>query len=444
VTAWGAQAGFDDGFQTGESFSWRLWDASTGIEYSATAVYNTFDFPNAGVYLTNGMSGLYSLIALTVETQSIILPGTWSIFSTYIDPFEPLLDSIFSGISSNIALVKNGNGLVYWPLYSLNAIGNIVIGEGYQIKCYATQILDIDGLSVDPVSTVINIQAGWSIIGYLHQTPANIVTMMSSIVTHIAIMKSGSGQVYWPLYSVNGIGNMIPGEGYQIKLDVAQSFSFPAISPSTKLNNQPKAVHFKNEINTGNNMTIGFPQQIWDITPEVGDEIGAYNQQGQLVGAVVFQNGNLALTVWGQDEIDLSGQGMIDGNKIGFKLWQKQSGQEFDIVVNNWYEGNDVYQKDGISVANSIGVNKSDQLFQNHPNPYANSTEISFFLSEEGNVKIELYNILGTKLAVIASDNYNAGHHSFIFNATGLTSGTYFYRIVSEQITETKSMTIQK
>ncbi|MCF8372578.1 MAG: choice-of-anchor J domain-containing protein [Bacteroidales bacterium] len=445
LSAWGAQSGLDDGFQAGEPFSWKIWDASTGIEYNATASYNTIAFPNSGTYVTNGLSGLASLIALTSETQTINLPSGWSIFSTYIDPFEANVDSVCSDISSQIVVAKNGDGLVYWPQYGLNVIGDMVIGEGYYIKCLSAQVLDVVGMSVDPLTTLISIQQGWSIMGYLHQTPANIASMMSSIVSDIVIMKNGNGQLYWPQWGLNGIGNMMPGEGYQINLLAAHTFSFPAITnPTSKSDKPTKAVHFNTEINTGNNMSFCFPASAWGAKIDLGDEIGAFDINNRLIGSAVYQGSNFALTAWGQDELELNGEGLLDGQTVSFRVWKNEKGEEYKLLIEDWMEGNDRYQKNGISVANSVGIIEQDQLFQNQPNPFSNGTKISFFVSEAGPVQIELYDILGNKLDVIFSEDIPAGEHSVWFNSADLSSGTYFYRMISQNLTTTRSLSIQK
>ena len=49
--------------------------------------------------------------------------------------------AILTTISSNITMVKNSNGLVYWPIYGINNLGNMNPGEGYQIKMLAADTL---------------------------------------------------------------------------------------------------------------------------------------------------------------------------------------------------------------------------------------------------------------------------------------------------------------
>ena len=226
LAAWGTQAGLNDGFAMGEEFKYKIWDLSEDIEYSAIATYITTGFPNQQYYSTNGMSGIASINTITTVSQSINLNQGWGIFSTYIDPVQPSMDSVFSSIINEVIIVKDGNGSVFWPPF-LNMIGNLTIGQGYQTNLWSASILNIEGSAVSPEVTSINVPAGWSIIGYLRQSSGNAETMLSSLSGKILIVKDGSGQVYWPPF-VNLIGDLVPGQGYQINLNSSGTLIYPA------------------------------------------------------------------------------------------------------------------------------------------------------------------------------------------------------------------------
>ncbi|MGA2624258.1 MAG: T9SS type A sorting domain-containing protein [Bacteroidota bacterium] len=69
------------------------------------------------------------------------------------------------------------------------------------------------------------------------------------------------------------------------------------------------------------------------------------------------------------------------------------------------------------------------KLYHNYPNPFNPSTVIEFDLPTKDLARLDVYNILGQKVRTIISDMLKAGHHSVNFNATGLPSGSYFYRL---------------
>lgn len=83
-------------------------------------------------------------------------------------------------------------------------------------------------------------------------------------------------------------------------------------------------------------------------------------------------------------------------------------------------------------------------LFQNYPNPFNASTNISFYLAKPGTVSIEIYNVLGKEISTLIHRELNAGNHSYRFAASGLPSGIYFYKIIYQDKSETKSMLLLK
>lgn len=69
------------------------------------------------------------------------------------------------------------------------------------------------------------------------------------------------------------------------------------------------------------------------------------------------------------------------------------------------------------------------ELTGNYPNPFNPSTKITFSVPEKGLVKVEIFNILGQAVGILMNDVVDAGKVSVDFNASGLTSGTYLYRV---------------
>ncbi|MDC3136830.1 T9SS type A sorting domain-containing protein [Bacteroidota bacterium] len=85
------------------------------------------------------------------------------------------------------------------------------------------------------------------------------------------------------------------------------------------------------------------------------------------------------------------------------------------------------------------------QLHQNFPNPFNPSTQISFTLPEAQQVSLVVYDMLGREVAVLARQQMMpAGSTTFNFDASGLSSGMYIYRLVSNSSVITKKMTLIK
>jgi hypothetical protein len=84
------------------------------------------------------------------------------------------------------------------------------------------------------------------------------------------------------------------------------------------------------------------------------------------------------------------------------------------------------------------------QLSQNYPNPFNPSTIISFAVPKKQLVKIVIYDVLGNEVKTVLNDNREAGKYSITVDASTLSSGVYFYRMVSGDFTETRKMVLIK
>ncbi len=76
---------------------------------------------------------------------------------------------------------------------------------------------------------------------------------------------------------------------------------------------------------------------------------------------------------------------------------------------------------------------KEYKLYDNYPNPFNPATNIKFSIPESGLVKLTVYDILGKEAKVLVNENLNAGTYNVSFDASGLSSGIYFYRIEVRQ-----------
>ena len=83
-------------------------------------------------------------------------------------------------------------------------------------------------------------------------------------------------------------------------------------------------------------------------------------------------------------------------------------------------------------------------LKQNYPNPFNPTTDIQFSISERMNVKLEVFDMIGRRVALLVDETRSSGNHQVIFDATNLASGAYLYRLQTETATITKSLMLIK
>lgn len=84
------------------------------------------------------------------------------------------------------------------------------------------------------------------------------------------------------------------------------------------------------------------------------------------------------------------------------------------------------------------------QLDQNYPNPFNPSTEISFSLPAASRVRLDIFNLLGQTVTVLADGQFGAGNHVVRWDASGSPSGIYFYRLTTGLDTRTRKMILLK
>jgi len=84
------------------------------------------------------------------------------------------------------------------------------------------------------------------------------------------------------------------------------------------------------------------------------------------------------------------------------------------------------------------------ELFQNYPNPFNPSTTIKYNLPEVSVVIIKVYDVLGREVSSLVNELKQPGKYEINFDASSLSSGTYFYRIQAGSFIETKKMVLLK
>lgn len=163
------------------------------------------------------------------KVQEIFLPAGWSMFSIYGFPSHLNLDTIMAPHES-ILMIKDQSGQSYLKEIGFNSIGNIEVGNAYQIKVSEPTTLSIELNYSEPETYLIPIHQGWNMIGYLRENEAPADLVLAPIIqsNNLLIAKDSDGNVLIPEIGYNGIGNMVPGKGYQLKvLDTGIMYFLP-------------------------------------------------------------------------------------------------------------------------------------------------------------------------------------------------------------------------
>ncbi|MDB2621754.1 T9SS type A sorting domain-containing protein [Flavobacteriales bacterium] len=432
-----------DGFVSGDQFIWKIWDAETCSEFPAHATYSA----GSNSFATDELTFLSSV---NHSCQSIEFPEGWFMFSSYMELENKDVASVFHSITEDVIIVKNNAGEVYLPEWNYNGFGNLINGQGYTIKLSQNHTLEFCGTYLRSESNPINLTDGWNTIAYLSTHNMNVEFVMSPLTSrnNLVIVKDYQGNPFLPEWDYNGIGEMKPGQGYQLKVINQDQIYYPTNefmdreSPGNEV--EREIVFFPKATLTGNNMHVVIPEEAWDTSPEPNAEIAAYDANGQLVGSS-RNNPNSVITIWGDDQTTQHKDGLNSKDSFIFKLWQNKTLQNLEIL--DWELGDNTYEANEIHVASKIKLSKPKSgvaVLGSHPNPAKDETNISFLTTDQEQVSLKIYSILGHLLEEMKNEKYKSGHHQIPVDLSSFLPGTYFYTLEVGDHKTTEKLIITK
>ncbi len=426
ISAYGAEDGEDNGFQEGENFSWKVWDISTLSTLNAAVTYDT-NMPDLGEYTLDGISAIAGLEASS--GQSIDMSTGWNFVSTYINPDDADISVSMAPIADDIFLAKDEDGAVYWPNFNINNIGDLTIGKAYKVKMDEEATWNVVGDIVNPSNHDLALEEGWSYLGYLRTENALISSALADITANIWLVKDGEGNVYWPQFNINNIGNMEAGQGYQINMNNADTLTYASNTvtlPSVKLTGNEKPVFYKNAHRTGSNMTLAIPFELINEIANEGDEIAAFNTNGQLIGSTVYTSSNIALTIWGDDASTETIENIQSGEIYTLKLWS--SSKSIEYVLEFKLEEDESYHNDRIAVLTDLRISNLEEnwTYSLFPNPANSTITIEIFTKDPTAYSLAIFNQLGVKVMQLNESDLEEGQNTVTLDVTSLTNGLYY------------------
>ena len=156
------------------------------------------------------------------------------------------------------------------------------------------------------------------------------------------------------------------------------------------------------------------------LNPTAGLGVLAFFKDGSIEPLIIFndqQESIFSETDWSWDEIE----------KLGI------------VAANGSYQQQTKY---------ALGVQSIDpqmvRIEQNYPNPFNQQTTIRYSISEQKDVQLEIFDVLGRKIATLVDGSQTEGIYKETFDGQNYASGIYFYRIILDGEVTTKKMTLIK
>lgn len=384
---------------------------------------------------------VYSPIAVVpiagsgADCLSMSLNQGWNYVSSNIVPVDLDILTFLNPVLDDVNLVKQCNGDFALPGI-INTLDPWEYSSAYWIHMAQPRSFTYCGAPVDP-STPIDLGEGWNCVSYLCTGNQDAQVALAGIESCLNICKAPDGTFYLPGI-INSIGDMMPGEGYQMNLECASQLVYDCTGASqavakSRSDAGPSNVHFLQVPRTQDFHPIIVRKS---SRLKFGDEIGFFNEDGNIVGSAVFVGEDLATAVWADDEQTDAVDGCQSGEKIGIKVWQKEAGNEFspeiNILAGTMSFGESDYTIVELSKPEHITGN---QQFTCSPNPFNPRTTISFDLPESRLVRLCVYNTAGRLVRELVNETLPAGRQEYVWDgrdaqSARVASGMYLCRLM--------------
>ena len=419
-----------------------LVDAVTGERAINVDMRSTDSFT-----LSNSSVKELFIIHSIIETQSVVTRTGWNLVGLPLHSDNTHYASLFPGAISGTLYHFNG---VYRQSESLES------GRGYWLRFAKDGGASLQGEYINDVE--IELAQGWNIISGPSEKssvaaisdPNNIVipgTVYGFEGTYIRASEIKPGQGYWIRASKKGSINITGGEivenpvgkviaggtqdlddfnrlvftdkdgkdhflyfGGQLENDITiDQYSLPPISPGTIFDVRFKEHRYLNESHEVDILLQSIdPELKIEFIPSLYQKDGAYVlyelKDGEVVGETIL-NGKMEFSL---TTVDVHTVQILPFTEV------------FDDVPEKFV------------------------LSQNYPNPFNPSTNIKYALPSEVHVKLEVFNILGQRVAVLVDDYQEAGYYDVTFESRELPSGIYLYRIHAGQFVDMKRFLLLK
>lgn len=420
-TGWVAPDDMDFEFESGHGFIWYMWDNDTG----PSVPLDEFTL------MINGTPPLADVTVSFNSSDEWILTG--NPFDSNIDASELSgggLQSAAAQIwdtnlgdegSYRVVNFTEGNTIAAWQGFWIEneSAAEFVIPETARTDDDAT-FYNFDGEQEKPLLIDFKLEG------------TNESFDINTIDAAIGIMFNEFGSLDWDefdirkltplsgryaMLSFNGVRDGEPIEKAQVSLptDLAETVEIPS------------TLHLSN---MGGEFSLS-----WDIPESIPEHI-----EIQLVD---LESG---------DEIDLRSAGSYEFTANEDVEISSESAGKLNLAQERTNSDGYVEKERFVFVISSTATSTGPEtelpeeiaLDQNYPNPFNPVTTIRYALPESDNVRIDVYNVMGQRVATLVNDHQSAGYHTVTFDGTALASGVYLYRLQAGSTEIVQKMTLVK
>jgi len=397
---------------------WNSITVNFGAE-GETACASVYALNDEGLYSVGSNEACGTASCSSEADVAVDHSAGWNMLSLAVGTDMDGVDDVFGGAIA-----------VYGYPYS-ETVTNVENGAGYWVR-YGSGGSDtqtgapIDGLSV-------GVSEGWNLVGSISEDagindPDGIVVALYGYPysEEVTAIEPGSG--YWLRTSSDGSVSLEAGA------------AMPRISAEIEANSltiNGMKLHFGVDVTDDLSLSHSLPPK-----PPAGSFDVRFSGDSKIA-----ENSGVIEVMNSSDEL------VIDYNIItsagDHMQWMLSTESGDEIILNGSGSVSLSGSVKGMTLNKVLEIPENFALIQNFPNPFNPVTNISFQLPEASDVSVEVYNMMGQKIAELVSGTVPAGYHKVVWDSRNLqgeavSSGVYLYTITAGDFHAMKKMVLMK
>jgi PKD repeat protein len=362
---------------------------------------------------------------------------TW--FSANIDPGSMTLNSLFESLSPcEEDRILGQNTFATW--YNNQWMGSLTAINPswmYKMELCSQQSMNIEGQPV--ANNPITLGAGYTWLGYLPQGGLTINDALANItpppVEDNRLLGQNTFAVFYQGQWIGSLAQLHPGQGYITQLSNQSILQYPNAGAKNELLPEEKIISPTGEQPLANkqySMMLIAQLELPDGSISLNKEDVIYAYSGNECRGMAIPHGEHSGAIFMSVGSDLP-----EGEEITFKAWLADFGtlEAVNEIINfeALKKAGTMEQPVLLTLKGFTGTAESIAggivIGEPYPNPFTESTEISYKLNVPAQVKLSIYNSHGQQLQTITDAAMPAGTHKAAIHREGLQPGVYFYRM---------------